>query len=434
MSNIFISAASADPVYLTAQQRARSEIRPAVAGSVLPDACGTAVIELGPGDHVLSSPNALLGREGMTAKAVGLKLKGQGSAITTVVINANAPTALMSNEYWQGLTIEGIRFVAATPGHTGLAQYSSQSAQNVKLNDVVFEKFKRPIELIGKGGNNNNSEFSFHNCSDFSTQDDGAFLYIGSDGSDQFLNYMWSGIHRHWGGSAPLIDATKGGHFHIGHVDASNWGVNGGKLINLRGNAHGFGACSLNVDHLRVELMNADAGLLYSEWNYGTVDLKNVDVSSQVFRLTYGDIITIIAGNPGVKYTISNSQLAGFINLNATSPGGDVKVRDSYWLQQTDPRKGAGASQIALDNVTTWTTAGVKRLSTMATGGSTDMFTAEDRKLLTDARNASVNLAWEGHKQLGVTDGKHVGEDGKPIPQGKPLSYLDYSVQKFGPA
>jgi hypothetical protein len=48
--------------------------------------------------------------------------------------------------------------------------------------------------------------------------------------------------------------------------------------------------------------------------------------------------------------------------------------------------------------------------------------------------NAAINFAHEGHRQLGVTDGKHTGEDGRLIPAGLPLSFIDYNVQKFGPA
>ena len=271
----------ASDAFRAALTDAKLAIRPGgVAGST--DPLGTFVLELPAGDFLVEDIDALLGSEGMTNKARGLVIRGQGSGLTNVIFRPTEAGSLMFNDYWQGIRISGIRFVAATPGCTFMRSYTTHSAQDYIFTDVSWVGWKYGFDLQGS---NNNSEYRFFACAASGIEADGAFLYIGtSNTSDQFLNYWFYGF-KHWSTSAPLIDAARGGSFHLYGVDVSDF-ANGEAstyrpIIALRGVTHAQGVCSMSVDGLRVEAKSAYSQLLYCEWPQGAVTMRNVDFTSQ---------------------------------------------------------------------------------------------------------------------------------------------------------
>src|SRR4051794_15235766 len=245
------------------------------------------------GDYLITDPGAFLGDEAMTVQSVGLNWRGAGKSVSTIIFKPATAAALASNDYWQGLTFQDIGFFSGTAGCTFLQSYTSHAAQSYTFQNCRWWNFKYVFDLQGT---DNNSEYAFYSCDSSGLEAGGAFLYIGATNtSDQFLNYWFYGF-KHWSTSAPLIDAARGGQFHIFGLDASNWGgalAAPGYLFNLRGGPHADGVQQFSATHVRVEGMSANAGLIHSEWDQGTVAFHSVDWSSQSASFTYGNIIDI---------------------------------------------------------------------------------------------------------------------------------------------
>jgi hypothetical protein len=296
-------------------KEARNAVRSgAPSGSA--DPLGTYVVELPPGDFRINDIHGLLGVEEPETKAWGLKFRGAGPGLTTIIFDPPSPGALCFNDYWLGLRFEGLRFVAAAADCTFMQSYTTHNAQDYAFVDCEWIGWKYVFDLQG---DNNNSEFRFFGCATSNLQDDGAFLYIGPENtSDQFLNYWFFGF-KHWSTSAAVIDAHRGGHFQIFGLDASDWGSalrSAGHLFKLRGASHAEGVCSFLAEGVRVEAKNEAAALLLTEWPQGNITFQNVDWSSQQVFHTYGDIIDVrYAGVGGATVVFRDSQLAGGVRV-----------------------------------------------------------------------------------------------------------------------
>jgi hypothetical protein len=313
-----------------------------VSDGISSDLLGTRVIELGAGTYQISELRGMLGREGMTSKINGIRFRGAGRGLTVVVFSPAELGALMFNDYWINIAIEGITFHTTVAGATFMQSYTTHNAQQYTFTDVSWTgPWKYVFDLQG---NDNNSEFTFYSCSTSKMAADGAFLFIGgANTSDQFLNYWFYGF-KHWSTSAALIDAARGGHFHVFGMDVSDWGAGltaPQKLFKLRGTSHSQGVQHMHVHSLRVEAKSPLAGLLYSEWASGNVSIQ-ADWSSQMPFQTYGNMLDIVLEqNNGPIYNIHDSHLAGTINItygvNAYQKRHRVVVRDTHWAQKLTP-------------------------------------------------------------------------------------------------
>ena len=281
------------------------------------DPLGTYTIELPAGDFRITDLQGLMGAEGTGVKVRGLRFKGAGSDLTQVIFDPATAGPLIYNQFWQNVGFEGITFSTTVAGSTFMHSVATagSAVQDYTFTDVAwYGPWKYVFNLEGT---NNNCEFKFYHCKTSRMVDDGAWMYSGSNGSDQFLNY-WFYACKHQSTGAPLIDMAKGGHVHIFGLDASDWGPNltaPKYLINLRGATHSYGTQFLTARGLRVEPKNNNCGLLYSQWSDGNVDIQ-VDWSSQVGLYQYGDIVSIDTGNtPGAIYNIHDSYLAGGVKV-----------------------------------------------------------------------------------------------------------------------
>jgi hypothetical protein len=338
---ISIPNVTPDSEILLALTEAKTAQRGIVAG-VRSDPVGTRVIELPAGDITLTQFNALLGREAMTGKVSGLRFKGQGSDITTVIYSpADATQALLLNDYWHNIHFDGITFATTVTGATFMQSYTTHSAQDYTFNDVKWVgPWKYVIDLQG---NNNNSELKFYDCATSGMASNGSFIYAGNTNtSDQFLNYWFYGF-KHWSTSASIIDMSHGGHIHMFGVDVSDWGTAltaTQYIFNLRQNSHSQGVTSLSVNGMRVEAKNALAALLYCEWSQGDIKIE-CDWSSQTFAYTYGDIIAMSYGNDAGPVVVLTGRYAGGINIKYGISGwvetSSFTVRDAEWKQKKRP-------------------------------------------------------------------------------------------------
>lgn len=305
----------ADSIVLDAVQQAfyaRRGIRAGITVSTQ----GETTIYLPAGEYRFAEVRGLLGREFMDQSTNGIRFRGDGRDLTQVIYDPATDGPLAFNDFWLNVAFEGISFSTARAGVTFMESHTTHYAQQYTFTDVSWSgPWKYIFDLQG---NNNNSEFSFYACSTSGMQAGGSFLHVGTTNtSDQFLNYWFFGF-KHWSTSAALIDAARGGHFHLFGVDASDWGGDltaPGYLINLRGSSHSAGVQTMSARGLRVEAKSSFAGMLYSEWGSGNVSIE-CDWSSQTFAFTYGDIIYINTLNEsGAIYHFENSNLAGGVQI-----------------------------------------------------------------------------------------------------------------------
>lgn len=340
MPEIFIEpGASTNSAFTSAASTAVATLRSGTPSDYV-DPLGTTVIQLEPGDYTVTEVNAILGLEGLPSNTFGLVIRGAGSALTTVIFSPETAGSLMTNQYWYGVRVEGIRFVATTSGCTFMAtDTDTGSAQDYIFTDCTWQGWQYVFDLTGV---NNNSEYRFIGCQTYEIETGGAFLYVGTtDTSDQFVNYWFYGF-KHWETSAPLIDSSAGGHYHLFGVDCSGWGGAGDVcLFNLHGGQHNSGTCTFTCEGLRVEIASATSSLFYCEWEYGNIELQ-VDMSSLTYLYTYGSMFNFVwlsdAYGPGPIYRIHDSCLAGAVTLTGTPQAGSYALFENcQWSQQTTP-------------------------------------------------------------------------------------------------
>ena len=311
------------------------------------DPRGQVTIYIPPGVYLITANEGLMGAEGTSAKAFGLRFVGEGEGITNLVFQPSSAGDMCYNAYWMGLRFEHLTLISKTAGSTFMHSIVSGGAstpQDYLFTDVEWRGFQYLFYLEGS---NNNSEYTFMRCTSTGLETGGAWLYVpssvGSSG-DQFLNYWWYSC-KFWSTSGALIDAAYGGHFHIYGLDASAWGSSltaNSKLFYLRGVTHAYGSQSLSVYSLRCEAKSAYGGLLYSQWPAGNVNFEQVDWSSQVSNYTYAELVYIDVQNiDGAIYNFKACRLAGPVTIayasNAWQHSHRVAFEDCSWLQQESP-------------------------------------------------------------------------------------------------
>jgi hypothetical protein len=329
---------NANAAFLAAQLAAKAAKRPHPTAS---DYVGSRIIDIPAGDYLLTDLKAVLGLEVQADKVNGIKFRGAGPGLTNIIFTPTTAGALVFNDYWLSITFEAMSFITTYSGATFMQSYTTHNAQAYNFTNVSWTG---PwLYIFDLQGTNNNSEFRFYGCSTSGMLATGAFMFIGASGSDQFLNY-WFFAFKHWSTSAPIIDATKGGHFHFYGLDVSDWGTAlaaAGYIFNLRGSSHSSGVCSLTVEGMRVEAKSVFAGLIYSEWGTGNVTIE-CDWSSQISGYTYGDIISIKMFNVGGPvYNFHDSNLAGGILVNygpsTYQYAPRILIQNTIWHQKLTP-------------------------------------------------------------------------------------------------
>lgn len=300
---------------------------------------GAIQILLPAGNILITADKGMMGLEGMVTTGNGIKFQGAGKGITNIIFKPSVAGSLMEVDRWYNVQFEGISFHAATTGCTCFFGNTTHSAQRYRFHEVSWNLFKYDIRLAG---NNNNSEIAVTDWDSTNVEAAGAHFYTAAgDASDQFLNYWWTN-GTFWLTDAPMIDSAKGGHYVVENLDASAWGAGlgaAGKLFYLRGTSHSSGVCSFKAN-LRGEFTSANAGLIYSEWPYGNVDI-DCDASPLIGTYTYGAGFIYIyydqTDGPAYRFT---GILAGGITV---SHGNDyahqhrILVDEATWAQKESP-------------------------------------------------------------------------------------------------
>lgn len=315
------------------------------------DYTSKAVINIPPGVFLITLPEAMLGGEANASKISGLKFRGAGRGVTQVIFRPPTAGVLCQARQWLDIEFSDMTLIAQTPGCTLFQTPGTANEQQWSFKRVAAFGWRYIVDPLGT---NNCSEVIFQDFSNYAMEDAGAWVRIADTGtSDQFLNYWWEQC-KHWSTSAPVIDAAKGGHFHIKQLDFSDWGANAvaspatpgaaSALIKLRGTGHNLGVCHASFDGLRGEIKGNNGRLLYSEWgDYGKVSLNDIDITSQSSVRTYGQqMLYVFFGNcNGANYTINDSQLAGGLtveySLNSWQFRNEVNFRNTTWADRAGP-------------------------------------------------------------------------------------------------
>lgn len=313
------------------------------------DALGHAIIEIPPGEYLITDPGAMLGDETMTGRGTGLRFIGDGQSITTLIFRPSAASAMCSNDWWLNVSFEGMTIIADRATCTFLESFTTHGAQRYTFTDVQFVNFRRVYELQGS---NNNSEFSFYSChatgigSLEADKRDGAWHFVGPTATtDQFLNYSWYSC-TNWSTQAPWIDSAMGGHFSLYSCDMSDFGRGSTGQVyafKLLGITHASGTCTFVSHAFRMEGLSANTGLLYSEWPTGSVSFTDLDMASGAVSYTYGGAVIYIkyVNRRGPTYTFRGGDIAGGLTVEYQSSDFDldhkIKFEGMSWYQQNDP-------------------------------------------------------------------------------------------------
>lgn len=313
-----------------------SQVR-ALAGS--PNRC-EAILYIPAGVYLVTGKDALIPPK--TIQTRSYTIMGSGNAATEIVY-ANTATndPLLYNTSWQFIRIKDIHFRAKAPESTFFLSNATNAAQNYLFENVGFRGWKTGLDLTGT---NNNSEFTFNSCdmSHFT----GPFIRAGAaDTTDQFLNYRINDC-QWWSTDAPFLVFNKGGHIHVRNLDVSAWGAGLTErthLFQLRGTNHARGVCHFTCENLRVEAYSSNCALLYSEWPQGNVTFDGLDLTSQFFRMGYGEIISIVY--PAMdcpSYVFRNFELVGTVKISAGTESFRryhkvIRFEDGAWLGKNKP-------------------------------------------------------------------------------------------------
>ena len=302
-------------------------------------------IVLQPRDYLITTPSAL--SLPFSGRSVGVVFEGNGFA--RVFYQPTSPAPLFVNaDKVLFLRVRGIIFTGASADSDFFDSQSTGGAQDYTFSDCYFNGVWR--YGVNRTGTNTNSETRYNSCNWTGTWK--AWEFIAATGtSDQFVNY-WFNQCKYWSGSV-WVDYSKGGHIRIISCDISGYrpaqlpegeGPGGNRtqyLINLRGNTHGFGVCSLAVLGGRIEQGSEWAGLLNCEWGQGDVTFESFDSSSQTFNAFAPNIKSVYfsPGNnfgPAIKF--SQSQLIGthtFVS-QATTVGSKRAVYENSTFTTVD--------------------------------------------------------------------------------------------------
>ena len=275
-------------------------------------------IVLQPRDYLITTPSAL--SLPFSGRSVGVVFEGNGFA--RVFYQPTSPAPLFVNaDKVLFLRVRGIIFTGASADSDFFDSQSTGGAQDYTFSDCYFNGVWR--YGVNRTGTNTNSETRYNSCNWTGTWK--AWEFIAATGtSDQFVNY-WFNQCKYWSGSV-WVDYSKGGHIRIVSCDISGYrpaqlpegeGPGGNRtqyLLNLRGNTHGFGVCSLAVLGGRIEQGSEWAGLLNCEWGQGDVTFESFDSSSQTFNAFAPNIKSVYfspGNNFGPTIKFSQSQLIG---------------------------------------------------------------------------------------------------------------------------
>lgn len=259
---------------------------------------GRTVIEVPPGEYLITRPGALLNGDTPGDPANGLRFAGAGKRITEIVFRPPAAGAYLcsNNDTWANVRFEQMTFTSATPGASFFYSYSTGNAQDYRFGDC--EWLGEWTYGLALDGTNTNSEMRWDACRVGGAYRK-AFLYSGLSqrsknpaAQDQFLNYWFTDmkVEYAWGNFLEFpyggsITCRGGSYIVTGtrpHSDPE-YGTSS-TFFRFPRAAHAGSVQRFHAEDIRFEIRSADTLVIDSHWSGGTIRFNDCDDTALAFK------------------------------------------------------------------------------------------------------------------------------------------------------
>ncbi|MFI7498468.1 glycosyl hydrolase family 28-related protein [Streptomyces sp. NPDC049687] len=259
---------------------------------------GRTVIEIPPGEFLITRPRALLDGAAPLRPVNGLRFCGAGKRMTTLVFRppVGPGSYLCRNEdIWSNLSFERIQFRSATPGASFLSSYSTGQAQDYRFSECEWMgEWEYGISL---DGTDTNSEMRWEACRVGGAYRR-AFLYSGLTGrrqepndQDQFLNYWFNDmkVEYEWGNFLEFpyggsITCRGGSYIITGTRPQSPEYGTTSTFFRFPVAQHHDSVQRFHAQDIRFEVRNPDARIIDSVWRSGTIHFSDCDDTGLAFK------------------------------------------------------------------------------------------------------------------------------------------------------
>lgn len=259
---------------------------------------GRTVIEIPPGEFLITRPNALLNGAAPQHPVNGLRFSGAGKRMTTLVFRppVGPGSYLCRNEnIWSNLAFERIQFRSATPGASFFGSYSTGQAQDYRFSECEWMgEWEYGISL---DGTDTNSEMRWEACRVGGAYRK-AFLYSGVTGrgqdpndQDQFLNYWFTDmkVEYDWGNFLEFpyggsITCRGGSYIITGTRPQSQEYGTTSTFFRFPVARHHDSVQRFHAQDIRFEVRNPDARVIDCVWKSGTVHFSDCDDTGLAFK------------------------------------------------------------------------------------------------------------------------------------------------------
>ncbi|MFJ8105976.1 glycosyl hydrolase family 28-related protein [Streptomyces sp. NPDC096132] len=259
---------------------------------------GRTVIEIPPGEFLITRPRALLNGAAPLRPVNGLRFAGAGKRMTTLVFRppVGPGSYLCRNEdIWSNLSFERIQFRSATPGASFLSSYSTGQAQDYRFSECEWMgEWEYGVSL---DGTDTNSEMRWEACRVGGAYRR-AFLYSGLTGreqdpndQDQFLNYWFTDmkVEYEWGNFLEFpyggsITCRGGSYIVTGTRPQSPEYGTTSTFFRFPVAQHHDSVQRFHAQDIRFEVRNPDVRIIDSTWKSGTIHFSDCDDTGQAFK------------------------------------------------------------------------------------------------------------------------------------------------------
>jgi Pectate lyase superfamily protein len=332
------------------------------------DHVGRTVIDVPPGQYLVTRPGALLDADTPGDPANGLRFRGAGKRITEIVFKPGQGEGsyLCSNtDTWANLRFEQMTFTSATPGASFFYSYSTGNAQDYRFSDC--EWLGEWTYGLALDGSNTNSEMRWEGCRVGGAYRK-AYLYSGLSlksprpaAQDQFLNYWFTDmkVEYEWGNFLEFpyggsVTCRGGSYIVTGtrpHADPE-YGTTS-TFFRFPRAVHAESVQRFHAEDIRFEVRNPDVLVIDSHWSAGTIRFNDCDDTAQGFKPFSATVrphrFDIGPRGPLIRY--DSCQLVGTHQYRTPSgaPGGRVARYDMCRFSSVQPSSMAdGASAAAV--------------------------------------------------------------------------------------
>jgi hypothetical protein len=260
---------------------------------------GRTLIEVPPGQYLVTRPGALLNGDTPANPANGLRFVGGGKRITEIVFRpAQGPGSYLcsNDDTWANIAFEEMTFTSATPGASFFYSYSTGNAQDYRFRDCEWGgEWTYGVAL---DGSDTNSEMRWEACRIGGAYRK-AFLYSGLSqrsgdpaAQDQFVNYWFTDmkVEYEWGNFLEFpyggSVTCRGGSYIVTGTRPAPDPVYGTSSTFFRfpTAVHAASVQRFHAEDIRFELRDTEVVVIDSHWSSGTIRFNDCDDTANAFK------------------------------------------------------------------------------------------------------------------------------------------------------